>query len=394
MELQTVLRKLTPVLVSFLNDTLPKICENWWNECVINKLSDNQKREIAIRNFKTLESLDLAALLRIINNNWREISENKKLPVEVRIYTNEVLHIRNKYAHSDISKPNKEDEFRDFDTIQRLISAIDKNNKLIEEVKILMDPKPSTPIREIIYEPDIQIENKEKQDENSSFDDQSVGILVKKYIPKILEYCCNIDISELDKLKNKDYSKKRFGINYPFMIEVKNGAEKIDRYWKTIYAYKNRYFVVTSEWYKWNKTQFLEYLHEKQLIQFNISEIHKIDQLTHSNRNLKVKSKSPHNIVEEREKVEKKIPKWFKSKSQINSQIIIKYLELLGINEFVYLSELESKLKQLKTFQSNYNQMKNFGEKNHAKVFDESNGKIYLWPPIKEFILEQYRCHN
>ena len=41
-------------------------------------------------------------------------------------------------------------------------------------------------------------------------------------------------------------------------------------------------------------------------------------------------------------------------------------------------------------FDGNFNQMVNFGEKNHAKVFHILNGKIVLWKPISEFILFEY----
>lgn len=35
--------------------------------------------------------------------------------------------------------------------------------------------------------------------------------------------------------------------------------------------------------------------------------------------------------------------------------------------------------------------MKNFGEKNHGKVFEENDGVITLWEPVQEFILELYK---
>ncbi len=391
MEFQLILTKLTPILTSFLNETLPKICGNWWDECVVNKLSNHQRSEMEIRNFKVLESLDLAALLRIINNNWREISYIKKMPVEVRNYTNEILNIRNKYAHLGNAEPNKEDEFRDLDTIYRFISAIDKSNELIEEIKVLRDTVFPMSVRAKILKPDIEIDETKREDEKLSIIEQPIGLLVKKYIPEILNYCLNTDVLELDNLKDKDYSKKAFGINFPFLIEVKKSTEKISRYWKTVYLYENRFFVVTSEWFKWNKSLFVEYLQVKQLIQFTPAESQTITQFTASKKHTIAKSTNPLNIVEEKGKVENRIPKWFRSKSQINSRILIKYLELLGKNEFVYFSTLELNFKHLKTFQANFNQMKNFSEKNHAKVFDEINGKIYLWEPVKEFILKDYK---
>jgi hypothetical protein len=34
--------------------------------------------------------------------------------------------------------------------------------------------------------------------------------------------------------------------------------------------------------------------------------------------------------------------------------------------------------------------MKNFGEKNHGKVFEERDGYVTLWEPVKDFILNLY----
>lgn len=42
-------------------------------------------------------------------------------------------------------------------------------------------------------------------------------------------------------------------------------------------------------------------------------------------------------------------------------------------------------------FQSNYSQMKNFGPKNHAKVFAESPERmVSLWPPIASFVKRHF----
>lgn len=35
--------------------------------------------------------------------------------------------------------------------------------------------------------------------------------------------------------------------------------------------------------------------------------------------------------------------------------------------------------------------MVNIAPKNHAKVFEVKGNKIYLWNPVKDFILEQYK---
>ena len=58
------------VLADWLGSLLPRASDDWWEECVLDKLSYNQ-REMAIeRGFTELGQFDLAALLRIADKSW------------------------------------------------------------------------------------------------------------------------------------------------------------------------------------------------------------------------------------------------------------------------------------------------------------------------------------
>lgn len=95
---------------------------------------------------------------------------------------------------------------------------------------------------------------------------------------------------------------------------------------------------------------------------------------------------------EEYNKVHRKIPQWFRKTSQINSQILIGYLELTnGHNLPVSTIELGKHCANVRTFTENLNQMKIITDKNHAKVFDEENGTLTLWEPVACFILDEYK---
>lgn len=385
MEIQLYLNKTIPVLSNFLNEVLPKVCGDWWQVCVIDKLSESQRIQIDNRRINSLELLDLAALLRIFNNNWKEISYIKKLPDDVRNYALEILTIRHKFAHSSSVPPLKEDAERYADTIYRLVKALDRENELIIEIKEFINSQKS--LHSIISKRESEIENSIKKKKINPNKDEPIGKLVHRYVNTILEFCFSKDETELIKLQDKDSSNELFGINYPFMIEVERDSEKIDRYWKNKFSFKDRHFVITSEWYKWNRKKFINYLNDnnlwklpdcnfivsKQVSSF-IEEEHKLG-----------------DINVEIEKVHKRIPKWFRSPKQINSKILIKYLEMKGIQEFVLFSDLEHNLRNIKTFKENYNSMKNFGERNHARVFHEIYGKVYLWKPVNDFILFEYK---
>jgi hypothetical protein len=94
---------------------------------------------------------------------------------------------------------------------------------------------------------------------------------------------------------------------------------------------------------------------------------------------------------DEIKKVEKRIPKWFRSPKQANSQILIIYMNLLGNKNAVNFKDLENSCIDIKGFKGHYNQMKNLGIKNHGKVFEENNYEIASWEPVKEFIVNEFR---
>ncbi|MDQ7001518.1 MAG: hypothetical protein Q9N02_02375, partial [Ghiorsea sp.] len=89
-------------------------------------------------------------------------------------------------------------------------------------------------------------------------------------------------------------------------------------------------------------------------------------------------------------KVKRKTPRWFKNPNQYNSTILIGFLELSEQQLQVSTHMLKNKCHQVNDFEGHYNQMKNFGAKNYGKVFEEKDGIIMLWEPVKEYILELY----
>ncbi len=99
-------------------------------------------------------------------------------------------------------------------------------------------------------------------------------------------------------------------------------------------------------------------------------------------------------IAGEIHKVKRKVPRWFKNSSQYNSIILYNFLELSEQQNQVTTKMLRNKCQVISDFDGNYNQMKNFGEKNHGKVFEETNGIITLWEPVKEFILDLYKQYK
>ena len=95
--------------------------------------------------------------------------------------------------------------------------------------------------------------------------------------------------------------------------------------------------------------------------------------------------------IQEIEKVKRKIPNWFNNLNQTNSKILIIYLNLMENYNDIDFNLLNNACKDISTFKENYQQMKIISEKNHAKVFDEKDGKIILWDLVKDFIIDEYK---
>lgn len=89
-------------------------------------------------------------------------------------------------------------------------------------------------------------------------------------------------------------------------------------------------------------------------------------------------------------KVHKKVPIWFKKTNQISTKILINYFKIKEENEIVLFEELEKKCVDFE-FKNNFDQMKNYGEKNHAKVFELTDNKITLWTPIRLYVEDEYK---
>lgn len=94
-------------------------------------------------------------------------------------------------------------------------------------------------------------------------------------------------------------------------------------------------------------------------------------------------------------KVKRKVQKWMKKPSQYNYRILKNFMDLSGCNEHkVSVDELEECVDVGQVFLANYNSLKTISEKNHAKVFDETDKMVELWEPVAEFIKTTFTKEN
>ncbi len=93
-------------------------------------------------------------------------------------------------------------------------------------------------------------------------------------------------------------------------------------------------------------------------------------------------------------KIGKKVPTWFKNPNLICSQILLNFFHLKKENNSVSYELLENSCKNIKTFKSNFDQMKNFGEKNHGKVFEKVGSTVTLWEPIRGLVENEFKLYK
>ncbi len=129
-----LLNQLAAELVVVLEKLLPTIEKEWWDNCVVAKLSYQQQRFVDQQKIDSLGRLDLAALIRIIDQNWHQISSRLDLTINVRHFTKEMLTVRNRWAHASSEGFSTEDVYRDLDTMQRFANGINAKDEFINKI--------------------------------------------------------------------------------------------------------------------------------------------------------------------------------------------------------------------------------------------------------------------
>ena len=121
-------------LHDWLSDVLPKIDSGWWSALVLPSLSYQQRQRVDQKSIDSMSELDLAALLRVLDRNWYEISSKFSLTNQDRNYVKEMQTVRNRWAHLDIHGVEPDDIYRDVDTLQRFLQVIEAPSSTISAI--------------------------------------------------------------------------------------------------------------------------------------------------------------------------------------------------------------------------------------------------------------------
>lgn len=111
-------------LAKWLDNMLPKVTDNWWIACVLDKLSENQRETCEVKGIVQLSELDLAALLRIADRNWYAMRNFAYLPTSERECIRDMLAVRNNWAHCGVVLPGKDSVIKNLHTILQFFIQI------------------------------------------------------------------------------------------------------------------------------------------------------------------------------------------------------------------------------------------------------------------------------
>ena len=78
-QIASYLDETSQILVSWLEKVLSELSPDWWKKNVVTKLSYTQGNRVRDKGISALSGLDLAALLRVFDQNWSELSPKYKL---------------------------------------------------------------------------------------------------------------------------------------------------------------------------------------------------------------------------------------------------------------------------------------------------------------------------
>lgn len=123
------------VIARWLEAKLPALGPKWWVDNVVNRLTFQQQRLVEEKRIQSLTGLDLAAVLRVLDQNWSELAGAEPLPREARNWIKELQSVRNRWAHAPAGGLSHTDVFRDADTLERLLRVIDADDAILRRVE-------------------------------------------------------------------------------------------------------------------------------------------------------------------------------------------------------------------------------------------------------------------
>lgn len=129
------LTALASLLRRFLGRELPTLGPDWWHQGVLAKLSYQQRAQADEQQWSTLDDLDVAATLRVVDQNWDLFRRRGLVKWDDRNWLKEAASVRNRHSHDAPGRePSPERVYRDIDTLALLAQALDADSEESREL--------------------------------------------------------------------------------------------------------------------------------------------------------------------------------------------------------------------------------------------------------------------
>ena len=123
------------LMVVWLEEKLCRVCDDWWDECVLDRLSYRQKKIAIARGVNKLSDFGLAEILRIADKNWYDIRGFSYLPTTERECIRDMQLVRNNWAHCEGTLPGKDVIVHDMEVIIRFFEQMKASQTDIKQIK-------------------------------------------------------------------------------------------------------------------------------------------------------------------------------------------------------------------------------------------------------------------
>lgn len=120
------LSTLATLLRRFLKRELSSTGRDWWSQSVLSALTYQQRTQADEQQWSTLDDLDVAATLRVVDQNWDLFRRRGLVKWDDRNWLKEASSVRNRHSHDAPGRePSAELIYRDIDTLALLAEAIE-----------------------------------------------------------------------------------------------------------------------------------------------------------------------------------------------------------------------------------------------------------------------------
>ena len=176
-KMNAYLHQSTELLALWLEEKLYKVSDDWWNVCVLDKLSCHQRKTAIEKGFKKILNFDLPTILKIADKNWYDMRNVANLSTSERECIKDLQGVRNNWVHCSGSLSGKDVIVHDIEVIIRFFEQMEVSQNDIFQLEEFKENVEKENIAAIFYQ-----EERADKITDTQVDDGSVEIQEKDMV--------------------------------------------------------------------------------------------------------------------------------------------------------------------------------------------------------------------